>query len=193
MQRKDLIKKQLGTLNHKHVDAYGEYDILNNVKMVIFDVDGVLTDGNIILNSDGIESKNFYVQDGTGITYLQSAGIRTGIISGRKSRVVELRAKELFIEDVYLGVQRKIDAYEEILNKHGLDDHETCYIGDDLIDIPVLKRVGFSVAVPNARQEVKECALYTTVAHGGYGAIREVAEKILKSQGKWVSVPAKYY
>lgn len=169
------------------------YIILNNIKIVIFDVDGVFSDGKIILDSHGIESKNFHVQDGTGITYLQRAGIKTAIISGRVSKAVEYRAKELSIEDVFQGVQRKIDAYEAILKKHTLDDHETCYIGDDLIDLPVLRRVGFAVAVPNARQEVKECASYQTVAHGGYGAIREVAEKILKSQGKWESIISKYY
>ncbi|KAA3598854.1 MAG: HAD-IIIA family hydrolase [Candidatus Scalindua sp. AMX11] len=161
--------------------------------MVIFDVDGVFSDGKIVVNSDGIESKNFYVQDGTGITYLQRAGIKTAIISGRKSKVVEYRAKELSIDDVFLGVQRKIEAYETLLEKYKLDDHETCYIGDDLIDLPVLRRVGFSVAVPNARQEVKECASYVTVADGGHGAIREVVEKILKSQGKWESIIEKYY
>jgi 3-deoxy-D-manno-octulosonate 8-phosphate phosphatase (KDO 8-P phosphatase) len=166
---------------------------LNDIKIVIFDVDGVFSDGKIVVNSHGIESKNFYVQDGTGITYLQRAGIKTAIISGRESKVVEYRAKELSIEDVFLGVQRKIEAYEAILEKYKLDDHETCYIGDDLIDLPVLRRVGFSVAVPNARQEVKECASYLTVADGGHGAIREVAEKILKSQGKWESIIAKYY
>ncbi len=171
----------------------GEYSILNSIKMVIFDVDGVFSDGKIILNSDGVESKIFYVQDGTGITYLQRAGIKTAIISGRKSKAVEYRAKELSIEDVFQGVQRKIEAYESILKKHNLDDHETCYIGDDLIDLPVLRRVGFSVAVPQARKEVKECASYLTIADGGRGAIREVAEKILKSQGKWESILSKYF
>ena len=161
--------------------------------MVIFDVDGVLSDGNIQLDEHGNESKSFYVQDGTGITYLQRAGIKTAIISGRKSKAVEYRARELSIEDVYLGVQRKLDAYEKILKKHKLQDHETCYIGDDLIDLPILRRVGFSVAVPNARREVKESVTYLTEAHGGFGAIREVAEKILKSQGKWETIIAKYY
>ena len=166
---------------------------MHNIKLVIFDVDGVLSDGNIQLDDHGNESKSFYVQDGAGITYLQRAGIKTAIISGRKSKAVEYRARELCIEDVYLGVQRKLDAYETILKKHKLQDHETCYIGDDLIDLPILRRVGFSVAVPNARQEVKDSVSYLTEAHGGFGAIREVAEKILKSQGKWETIVAKYY
>ena len=110
---------------------------MNNVKLVIMDVDGVLTDGKIVLDANGIESKSFYVQDGTAITYLHRAGIKTAIISGRASKVVELRAKELCIEDVYLGIHKKLDAYEQIINKHKIEDSEICYIGDDLIDLPI--------------------------------------------------------
>lgn len=167
--------------------------MLNNVKMVIIDVDGVLTDGKIILDANGIESKAFYVQDGTAITYLHRAGIKTAIISGRESKVVELRAKELCIEDVYLGIHNKLEAYEKILRKHKIKDNEICYIGDDLIDLPILRKVGFSVAVPNAPSEVKESVSYITNEHGGYGAIREVTEKILKSQGKWNAIISRYY
>ena len=166
---------------------------LNNVKMVIMDVDGVLTDGKIIIDANGVESKAFYVQDGSAITYLHRAGMKTAIISGRNSEVVELRAKELSIEDVYLGIHKKMDAYEEILKKHKLKDNEICYIGDDLIDLPILRKVGFSVAVPNAPLEVKERVSYITDAPGGYGAIREVTEKILKSQGKWKEITSRYY
>lgn len=157
------------------------------------DVDGVLTDGKIILDANGVESKAFYVQDGTAITYLHRAGIKTAIISGRNSKVVELRAKELNIETVYLGIHKKLDAYEEILKEHKLKDNEICYIGDDLIDLPILRKVGFPVAVPNAPPEVKEIVSYITDARGGYGAIREVTEKILKSQGKWESITSRYY
>ena len=166
---------------------------MNNVKMVIMDVDGVLTDGKIILDANGIESKAFYVQDGSAITYLHRAGIKTAIISGRASKVVELRAKELCIEDVYLGIHKKLDAYEKILKKHKINDSEICYIGDDLIDLPILRKVGFSVAVPNAPSEVKEEVSYITDAPGGYGAVREVTEKILKSQGKWSAIISRYY
>jgi len=166
---------------------------LNEIKIVIFDVDGVLTDGMILLDANGNESKAFNVQDGTGITYLHRAGIKTAIISGRESKVVEHRAKELCIEDVYLGMHNKIEAYEDILEKHKIKDSETCYIGDDLIDLPILRRAGFSVAVPNATIEVRECVSYITNAPGGYGAIRELAEKILKSQGKWNMIISRYY
>lgn len=161
--------------------------------MVIIDVDGVLTDGKITLDVNGNESKSFCVQDGTGISYLHRVGIKTAIISGRESKVVEQRAKELCIEDVYLGIHNKVEAYEKILKKHKLKDNETCYIGDDLIDLPILRRVGFSVAVPNATLEVKENVSYVTNAPGGSGAIREVTEKILKSQGKWDMIISRYY
>ncbi len=161
--------------------------------MVIMDVDGVLTDGKIILDSNGVESKAFYVQDGSAITYLHRAGIKTAIISGRNSKVVELRAKELSIDDVYLGIHRKLDAYEKILQKHKINNNDICYIGDDLIDLPILEKVGFSVAVPNAPIEVKERVSYITDAPGGYGAVREVTEKILKSQGKWEVITSRYY
>ncbi len=166
---------------------------MNEIKIVIIDVDGVLTDGKIILDANGNESKSFYVQDGTGITYLHRAGIKTAIISGRESRAVVHRAKELCIEDVYQGIHNKIEAYEKILKKHRIKDDETCYIGDDLIDLPILRRVGFSVAVPNAPLELKRSVSYVTSAPGGYGAIREVTEKILKSQGKWDMIISRYY
>ncbi len=166
---------------------------MNEIKIVIIDVDGVLTDGKIILDANGNESKSFYVQDGTGITYLHRAGIKTAIISGRESKAVVHRAKELCIEDVYQGIHNKIEAYEKILKKHRIKDNETCYIGDDLIDLPILRRVGFSVAVPNAPLELKRSVSYVTSAPGGYGAIREVTEKILKSQGKWDMIISRYY
>ena len=166
---------------------------MNEIKIVIIDVDGVLTDGKIILDANGNESKSFYVQDGTGITYLHRAGIKTAIISGRESKAVVHRAKELCIEDVYQGIHNKIEAYEKILKKHRIKDDETCYIGDDLIDLPILRRVGFSVAVPNAPLELKRSVSYVTSAPGGYGAIREVTEKILKSQGKWDMILSRYY
>lgn len=165
---------------------------MNNIKMVIFDVDGVLTDGRITYDASGNESKSFSVHDGTGITYLHRAGIKTAIISGRKSMAVEHRAKELNIEDVYQGELVKMGAYEEILKKHKVVDSEICYIGDDLIDLPILRRVGFSVAVFNATSEVKENVSFVTNATGGNGAIREVVEKILKSQGKWDMIMSRY-
>jgi 3-deoxy-D-manno-octulosonate 8-phosphate phosphatase (KDO 8-P phosphatase) len=165
---------------------------LKNIKIVIIDVDGVLTDGAIYIDSSGYETKAFHVLDGTGISYLHRAGIKTAIISGRNSAAVNHRAKELGIEDVYQGTKNKIDAYKKILEKHALRDEEVCYIGDDLIDLPILCRVGLPVAVANASPIVKHHALYVTKTKGGSGAVREVAEKILKFQEKWDFIMERY-
>jgi len=165
---------------------------LTNIKLVIFDVDGVLTDGSIVINSVGIESKNFNVQDGTGIKYLLRAGIRVAFITGRQSPVVTLRARELGVEDVCQGAKEKLEPYAKLLEKHGLLDAEVCYVGDDLPDVPVMRKAGFPVAVADARPEVKSEAAYVTHAPGGKGAAREVAEKILKEQGKWQGIVSRY-
>ena len=162
------------------------------IKMVVFDVDGVLTDGKIVLDMHGVETKSFNVQDGTGIKYLLRSDIRVGLITGRQSGVVSLRARELGIEDIYQGVKVKLEAYEKLVEKHGLHDEEVCYVGDDLPDIPVMRRVGLPVAVANARLEVKNEAAYVTQAEGGAGAAREVAEEILKGQGKWDTIMSRY-
>ena len=165
---------------------------MKNIKLVIVDVDGVLTDGTIYLDSHGCETKAFHVLDGTGISYLHRVGIKTAIISGRNCDAVTHRAKELDIEDVYQGAKNKIDAYKEILEKYALRDEEVCYIGDDLIDLPILYRVGFPVAVANAAPLVKQHSVYITKARGGQGAVREVAEKILKFQDKWHLIMERY-
>lgn len=155
------------------------------IRLVIMDVDGVLTSGEIFVDAEGRESKVFHVHDGSGITYLHRHGIRTALISGRKSPVVERRAKELGIEDVHQGVREKIRSYEEIRARTGLADEEICYVGDDLLDLPCLGKAGLPVATANATPEVKAAARYVTRRPGGRGAIREVAELILKAQGKW--------
>ena len=166
--------------------------MIKNIKLVIVDVDGVLTDGTIYIDSQGCETKAFNVLDGTGISYLHRVGIKTAIISGRNCDAVIHRAKELGIEDVYQGVKNKIDAYEQLLKKYALQDEEICYIGDDLIDLPIFYRVGFSVAVANASPIVKRQSDYVTKAGGGCGAVREVAEKILRFQDKWHLIMERY-
>jgi len=163
------------------------------VKMVIFDVDGVLTDGMIIIDSVGIESKHFNVQDGSGIRFLQRAGIAVAFVTGRQSSVVAYRARELGVQEVHQNAKSKLEPYEKILAKSGLRGENICYVGDDLVDIPVMRRVGFPVAVADARPEVKKEACYVTERAGGQGAAREVADKILKEQGKWESIVARYY
>lgn len=160
--------------------------------MFIMDVDGVLTDGRIVLGSQGEEFKFFYVQDGVGIILAHRAGLKTAIISARKSEVTERRARELGMNDVYQVEDGKEEAYERILQDYRLQDEEVAYIGDDLHDLPLLKRAGLAVSVPNGRDEVKEITHWTTKAAGGQGAVREAIEVILKSQGKWEEVTAKY-
>ncbi len=168
-------------------------DNINKIKLVIADVDGVLTDSSIIIDKDGNESKIFNARDGAGIKYLQRVGIKFAIISGRKSGAVEHRAEELGIKDVFQGAKKKIEAYEEILARYNFTDEEVCYIGDDMIDIPLLAKVGFSVAVFDAVNEVKDFADYITTKSGGKGAVREVAEKIIKKQNKWEEIVSRYF
>jgi len=160
-------------------------EALKKIKVVAMDVDGVLTDGRIIVDSNGVESKNFDVQDGFGIVFLRKCGIKTVIISARESGVVAFRAKDLQIDKTYVGVYPKISAFESMLNEFRVQDKEVCFIGDDLADITVMRRCGFSVAVANAVFEVKQIADYVTVHAGGRGAVREVIELLLKAQGHW--------
>ncbi len=158
---------------------------IKKIKMILMDVDGVLTDGKIIFTSDGTELKEFNIQDGMGITLARMAGLKTGIITGRESIMVQRRAEELKYDIISQGSFKKFARYEEIKKQFGLSDDEVCYIGDDLPDIPILKKVGFSVAVANARDELKKIAHYTTTLSGGEGAVREVIDLILKGQDKF--------
>jgi len=162
------------------------------VRMMIFDVDGVLTDGRVIYMDDGSEIKEFDVQDGHGIKLLQRAGIEVALISGRACRAVEHRALGLGIARVYLGSKVKIEQYEQLLADTGLKEYETGFMGDDLIDVPVMRRAGFSVAVPNGAPHIFPYAHYITRASGGRGAAREVCEMILQVQGLWDSVMERY-
>jgi 3-deoxy-D-manno-octulosonate 8-phosphate phosphatase (KDO 8-P phosphatase) len=162
------------------------------IKLLILDIDGVLTDGRIVCGIYGEELKFFDVQDGFGITLLDRAGIKSVIITAKKSRIVKMRARDLRIAKAYQGFPGKLKAFNKILKKFHLKPEECCFIGDDLIDIPVLRRVGLSVAVPNAVDEVKSSAHHITSRPGGRGAVREVCDLILKSQGKWESVTSQY-
>ncbi len=155
------------------------------VELILSDVDGVLTDGAVVFDNQGIESKRFHVRDGTGIRLWQRAGGRFGLITGRTSHVVEVRAAELGIALVRQGVDDKPPAVREILASLGLRGEQVCYIGDDLPDLPVFGQVGLGVAVCNACAEVRATAHLVTQAAGGMGAVREVIETILKAQGRW--------
>jgi len=162
------------------------------IRLLLMDVDGVLTDGRIWLQSwpDGTahEIKGFSAYDGAGLKLARAAGLRTGVITGRESAAMTRRAKEVDMEFVYQGRGEKLPAYEEILRTAKLKDDEVAYIGDDLPDLAILSRVGLAIAVANAVPEVKRAAHYVTKASGGNGAAREVVELLLKSQGKWKSV-----
>ena len=162
------------------------------VKLVIFDVDGVLTDGRITIGHDGREIKTFHVHDGAGIKYLLRAGLRVALLSGRSSAATEHRARELGIEEVRQGAKQKLPAFEELLRKHRLKREEVCYVGDDLPDLPVMREAGFAVAVAGAREEVLEAADYVTGLPGGEGAARELAELILRAQDKWGAIMSRY-
>ncbi len=159
--------------------------ILRNIKMIMMDVDGVMTDGKIIFSSSGAELKEFNIQDGMAISLAKMAGLKTAIITGRSSEMVKRRAEELNYDYVSQGTDKKLAAYDICVNQFKLSDEQVCYIGDDLPDIPILLKVGFPVAVANARDELKSFCQYTTQNNGGSGAVREVLEMILKAQGKF--------
>ncbi len=148
------------------------------------DVDGVLTDGKLYYTQEGEYVKVFNVHDGLGIKLLQKEGIRTGVISGRESEALRNRLTELGIEEVFMGRREKDGVLEEIVRRLGISYEEVGFIGDDLVDIPVLKRVGFPVAVRNAPEEVKRFTVYITSKCGGKGAVREVCELILRLRGR---------
>ena len=166
---------------------------LKGIKLLVLDVDGVMTDGRIIFDSNGVESKFFNVKDGHGIKMLQRAGIEVAIISGRQSQVVTIRAAELGIERVFQKATDKRTPYEEILADTGLSDSEVAFLGDDLIDIPVLRRVGFAAAPADAVAEVFPFVHYVTKQSGGWGAVRELADLLLKGQGRWEELTARYF
>lgn len=169
------------------------HERLQKIKLLILDVDGVMTDGRIIFDSNGVESKFFNVKDGHGIKMLQRGGIEIGIISGRESQVVTNRAAELGIKLVYQRSLDKLTPFAKMLAEAGCTEEETGFIGDDLIDIPVLKRVGFAAAPADAVAEVLPYVHYVATNGGGWGAVREVCDLILKAQGKWEELTRRYF
>ncbi len=154
------------------------------IKLLLLDVDGVLTDGSIILDSAGTEIKAFHVRDGHGIKMAQRAGITIGIITGRRSEVVNIRARELGIDEVHQGALEKIGVFDSILAKYGLRDDEAAYIGDDVVDLDIFRRAGLSAAVADCDPSVKGSVHMVTKAPGGRGAVREVINLILAAQGR---------
>lgn len=162
------------------------------VRLLILDVDGVMTDGRIIYTDGGEEVKAFDVKDGHSIKLLMRGGVEVALLTGRESRVVVHRANNLGVKMVYQGAKDKLPVFERILTEKGFKDEEVCYLGDDLVDMPVMKRVGLSVSVADGHEDLKACVDYVTKSPGGRGAVREVCELILKAQGKWGPLTEKY-
>lgn len=165
---------------------------IKKIKFFLSDVDNVLTNGYVYYSSTGVDTVAIHVHDGSGVKLLQQGNIKVGLISGRKSDAIIKWATDLGIDEIFTGYLNKLIPYENIKSKYNLDDSEIAYIGDDFTDYSVLSRVGFAIAVSNAVQDVKEAAHYTTTKSPGNGAIREVAEIILKVQGKWEEITSYY-
>ena len=179
-------------------ELFDDTDVMNlelrcqNIKLILSDVDGVMTDGGIIFDNQGIEIKRFHVRDGLGIRLWQRCGGHFGIITARNSHIVKLRATELDIEIVRQGYSDKLPAAREIAADAGFGMEDVCYLGDDLTDLPVLRNAGLAVTVADAAHEVREAAHLVTQARGGQGAVRETIETILKAQHRWDDAIAKY-
>ena len=162
------------------------------IKLMIFDVDGVLTDGSLHYGADGEALKTFNVQDGLGIKLLQESGVQTAIISARTSQQVIRRAADLGISHLHQGGHDKLTPFHALLEKTGLTAEQVGFIGDDVVDLPILSRVGLAVAVPNGRAEVLSRAHHVTAAYGGRGAVREVCELLMQAQGSYERVMAQF-
>lgn len=158
-------------------------DRAKKIRLIILDVDGVLTDGSFLIGDDGQQYKAFSTKDGLGLRLLQDSGVEAAIITGRTSKVVAHRAKELGIAHVYQGQKNKREAFNELLKKLNLEKEHVAYVGDDVIDLPVMRHVGLSCAVRDAEHMVKQYAHYITPRDGGKGAVRDVCELIMRAQG----------
>ena len=164
-----------------------------SVRLFLTDVDGVLTDGGIVYDAVGIETKRFHVRDGHGIKLLQRAGVAVGIITGRDSEVVAIRARELGIDIVRQGVQDKMAEWRKVLAGNGILPAETAYVGDDIVDLPLLRAVGFSAAPSDAEPYILDAVHFVSSRPGGHGAVREIVEFLLRSRGSWDAVTARYF
>jgi 3-deoxy-D-manno-octulosonate 8-phosphate phosphatase (KDO 8-P phosphatase) len=158
------------------------------IRLVLFDVDGVLTDGRVVLHGDGSESKQFHIRDGIVMVWAQRVGLKIGLLSARMSATTAERAAQLGITLVHQGVPSKIDAYDEIVSDIGLSDEDVAYMGDDIVDIAVLSRVGLAAAPADAVPEVRERVHWLAPSAGGAGAARELLELILRAQGRWDAI-----
>ena len=167
-------------------------DQASKIKLLLFDVDGVLTDGKILLHADGSESKTFDIKDGTGIVWAQRAGLTVGILSARNSAATSQRAAQLGITLIHQGVKSKLETYDQIADSLMLEDEQVAYMGDDVLDLPVLLRVGLAAAPADAVEEVRSRVHWVSRCQGGAGAARELIELILRAQDRWDSLVASY-
>ena len=167
-------------------------DLCASVELILSDVDGVLTDGGIWYDNQGVEIKQFHIRDGLGIKLWQRAGFRFGVLTARSSHIVKLRAQELGIEIVRQGFENKLPVARDILKELGLKPEQACYIGDDLTDLPVMRHVGLGVAVADAAAEVRAAAAHVTQSPGGHGAVRELIELVLKAKSRWEDAIQRY-
>ena len=158
------------------------------IRLILFDVDGVLTDGRVVLHGDGSESKQFHIRDGIVMVWAQRVGLKIGLLSARMSATTAERAAQLGVTLVHQGVASKIDAYDQIVSDIGLNDEEVAYMGDDIVDIAVLSRVGLAAAPADAVSEVRERVHWVAPSAGGAGAARELLELILRAQGRWEAI-----
>jgi len=165
---------------------------LKKIQLILLDVDGVLTDGSIIYNDDGRETKIFNARDGFGIRLVMQAGITVGIVTGRSSEALRHRCENLGIQYLFDGVQDKAAMLDKIVTQTGVEAEHAAFMGDDLPDLPLMKRTGLSIAVADAHELVRQKADWTTRAPGGHGAVREVCEALLKAQGLWEEIVARY-
>jgi len=163
------------------------------IKLLLLDVDGVLTDGGIVIDRQGQEIKRFDVRDGHEIRLLMRAGLQVGFVTGRFSKAVSHRAEDLGVRIVYQKADNKLEVYEKIKNGTGLRDQEIAYVGDDLVDFPLLRRVGLAFAVRDGSKGMKEMVDYVTEKEGGRGAVRKIIELLIRSQGRWKAVTERYY
>jgi len=160
------------------------------IRLLLFDVDGVLTDGVIVMHADGSESKGFHIKDGAAIVWAQRAGLPVGLLSARTSGATTHRAAQLAIRIVHQGVASKLSAFEQVLKSSGLAEDAVSYMGDDLLDLPVLDRAGLAAAPADAAQEVRQAVHWVSAARGGRGAVRDLIELVLRAQGRWDGIVA---
>jgi 3-deoxy-D-manno-octulosonate 8-phosphate phosphatase (KDO 8-P phosphatase) len=164
----------------------------SKIRLVLFDVDGILTDGRLFFSDSGDEGKSFHARDGLGINLLQQSGVAAGIITARQSRLVEHRARDLNIQHLYQGRKEKFPAYRELCNDLGLSAAEVAFVGDDVVDLPIMLDVGLAITVPEGHKLVKQHAHWTTPNQGGSGAARDVCELIMYSQGTYSKMMEKF-